>query len=178
MPTLDIAQLVAEHHGIVYRYAYRLTGAAADAEDLTQQTFLLAQANLRQLRDSTRAVGWLCSILRNAHHKSRRQRRPLAAADLELLVEDLPDELPVESLVDEERLQGALDELPIEFKTVLLMFYFEDKSYREISQELEVPTGTVMSRLSRAKAHLRARLLEAELYGVGGNSHGSTNDRG
>lgn len=178
MPARDITQLVAEHHGTVYRYAYRLTGSSTDAEDLTQQAFLLAQTNFGQLRDPTCALAWLCSILRNAHHKLLRQRRPVVAADVELIVDDLPDDLPAESPIDEERLQSAINELPIEFKTVLLMFYFEDRSYREIAMKLEVPPGTVMSRLSRAKAHLRARLLESELHGVGGQSHGRTHDRG
>ena len=67
---------------------------------------------------------------------------------------DWPDTSPL----DQERLQLALDELPDMFRLVLLMFYFEGHSYQEIAQQLELPLGTVMSRLSRAKAHLRKRL--------------------
>jgi RNA polymerase sigma-70 factor (ECF subfamily) len=56
----------------------------------------------------------------------------------------------------------ALNELADEFRVVLAMFYFEDYSYKEIAQELEIPMGTVMSRLSRAKSHLRQTLLQME----------------
>ena len=60
--------------------------------------------------------------------------------------------------MDLEQLQPALDELPEEFKVVVLMYYFEECSYKQIAEELDVPIGTVMSRLSRAKSHLRAKL--------------------
>ncbi|MEK6233406.1 MAG: RNA polymerase sigma factor, partial [Planctomycetales bacterium] len=65
--TPDVAQLVSDHHAELYRYAYRLTGSVNDAEDLTQQTFLQAQANLHQLRDRERARSWLFTILRNCY---------------------------------------------------------------------------------------------------------------
>ena len=60
--------------------------------------------------------------------------------------------------IDREELAAALDELPDEFRLVLLMFYFEDLSYQKIAEQLDIPIGTVMSRLSRAKEHLRRRL--------------------
>jgi RNA polymerase sigma-70 factor (ECF subfamily) len=61
--------------------------------------------------------------------------------------------------VDPEQLQHAMSELPEDFRTPLLLFYFEDFSYREIAQQMQVPLGTVMSRLARAKAFLRGRLF-------------------
>ncbi len=158
-PALDMALLVAEQHAAVYRYAYRLTGAVCDAEDLTQQAFLAAQRKLGQLRDPQHARGWLFAILRNCYLKTKRKRLPLTAASLDLDIESIPEELPDELAIDPERLQAALDELPDEFKIVLLLFYFEGCSYREIAEKLSLPAGTVMSRLSRAKGHLRARLL-------------------
>jgi RNA polymerase sigma-70 factor (ECF subfamily) len=158
-PALDMALLVAEQHAAVYRYAYRLTGAVCDAEDLTQQAFLAAQRKLGQLRDPRRARGWLFAILRNCYLKTRRKRVPLSATKVELDVESIPEKLPDELAIDPERLQAALDELPDDFKIVILMFYFEGCSYREIAEKLSLPAGTVMSRLSRAKGHLRTRLL-------------------
>ena len=59
-------------------------------------------------------------------------------------------------------LQAAIDELPAEFRVVVAMFYFEECSYREIAEKLDLPMGTVMSRLARAKGHLRAKLFETE----------------
>src|SRR5262245_578763 len=70
---VDVATLVAEHHAELFRYAYRLTGSVHDAEDLTQQTFLTAQAKLDQLRDAACARSWLYAIVRNTYLKSRRQ---------------------------------------------------------------------------------------------------------
>jgi RNA polymerase sigma-70 factor (ECF subfamily) len=159
----EIAQLVVDHQTVLYRYAYRLCGNSFDADDLTQQTYLLAHANLRQLRDPAGARSWLCAILRNCYLKSFRRWAPAPETDVGTSLAHLPqhaDELPI----DGERLQAALDELPAEFKVVLLMFYFEDCSYREIAEQLQLPLGTVMSRLSRAKQHLRNRLLESELH--------------
>jgi len=158
-PVLDMALLVAEQHAAVYRYAYRLTGAVCDAEDLTQQAFLAAQRKLGQLRDPRHARGWLFTIVRNCYLKTKRKRVPLTATHLDLDVESIPEDLPDELAIDPERLQTALDELPDEFKIVLMLFYFEGCSYRDIAEKLSLPAGTVMSRLSRAKGHLRARLL-------------------
>lgn len=157
---VDLTQMVADHHAVLYRYAYRLTGTVADAEDLTQQTFLAAQANLGQLRDGSAARSWLFQILRNCFLKQQRQRRPRPAADLELDVEAIADDLPVDEPLDEERLQAALNDLPEVFRAVVMQFYFEGRSYREIAAQLELPIGTVMSRLARAKAQLRKRLFE------------------
>ena len=64
--------------------------------------------------------------------------------------------------MDSAELQAAIDELPAEFRVVVAMFYFEECSYREIAEKLDLPIGTVMSRLARAKGHLRAKLFETE----------------
>lgn len=160
--TPDIARLAAEHHASVYRAAYRLCGSPTDAEDLTQQTFLIAQRSLDQLRDVGAARAWLAAILRSCFLKSVRRRRPLTAADRELDLTQVPGPIPESSSVDPERLQTALDALPDDGRLILHLFYFEDQSYRDIAASLDVPIGTVMSRLSRAKEQLRRRLVELE----------------
>jgi len=159
---LDLPRLVADHAETLFRYAYRLTGSAADAEDLTQQTFLIAHEKLSQLREAASARSWLFAVLRNAYLKSqeKRSRLPIAAGSFD--IESLPDEVVDNLLVDRELLQAALNELPDPFKLVVLCFYFEELSYREIAERLELPVGTVMSRLSRAKNLLRSRLVESE----------------
>lgn len=154
---IDIARLVVDHHASVYRYAYRLTNSAADADDLTQQAFLLAQQRLAQLREPARAAGWLMAIARNCFLKDRRR----LAARMEPLVEEpidaSDDELP--DWIDPEELQQALGRLSEDARLMLVLFFFEDCTYKEIAEALEVPLGTVMSRLSRAKAKLRHELL-------------------
>lgn len=153
----ELPELVSQHYALLYRYAFRLSGQAAEAEDLTQQTFLTAQTRLSQLRDPERARNWLCTILRNLYLKDRRRnslapRLPLSDAP------ELPARGPTESTFDSERLQAALLELPEEYRSAIILFYFEEFSYQEISEQLEVPIGTVMSRLARAKAALKRRL--------------------
>lgn len=158
---IDINRLVADHHRDVYRFCYRLAGKTADAEDLTQQTFLQAHAKLHQLRDTAKPRGWLLTIARNCFLKSQTRGQPCAVGG-EFDLDQYPGELPPESPVDGERLQRALDELPDAFRVVVVMFYFEDCSYRDIAAKLDLPMGTVMSRLARAKQHLRNRLFDLE----------------
>lgn len=157
----DIAQLVAEHYQAAYRYAYRLTGSVQDAEDLTQQVFVAAHRKMGQLRSMGSVRAWLFAILRNCFLKDRQRRRPALALDLSLNMESVPAAPPREG-VDRDRLQEALDRLPDAFRLMVVMFYFEECSYREIAEQLEMPIGTVMSRLARAKGHLRSILFEPE----------------
>jgi RNA polymerase sigma-70 factor (ECF subfamily) len=157
----DLAKIVAEHHQAVYRYAYRLTGSPHDAEDLTQEVFLIAQRKIGQLRNIDLAKSWLFAILKNCFLKDRQRKRPLAAADLELDVDTVPA-APSKEEVDRDGLQVALNRLPEVFRLAVVMFYFEERSYREIAEELGVPIGTVMSRLARAKGQLRSMLCEPD----------------
>jgi RNA polymerase sigma-70 factor (ECF subfamily) len=159
---MEIGQLVAEHHAAVYRYAYRLTGSVQDAEDLCQQVYLVAHEKLGQLRSAERARPWLFAVLRNRFLKACQKRRPIPVNDLEMNIDNIPAEVPDASWIDRERLQEAIGSLPPNYRIVLLMFYFEDRPYREIAEELDLPIGTVMSRLARAKSHLRSRLFEAD----------------
>jgi RNA polymerase sigma-70 factor (ECF subfamily) len=156
---MDVNQLVLDYHQDVYRYAYRLTGSTADAEDLTQQVFLKAQQKLGQLRQAESVRSWLFAILRNYFLKECRRRQPVPAGNLKLDIDALPTTPPHESEIDQERLQEGLNLLPARYRVVLTMFYFEDLAYREIAERLELPMGTVMSRLARAKASLRDHLL-------------------
>ena len=163
----DVERLVDEHYLSLYRYAYRLSGSEADAEDLAQETFCKAQMSLRQLREPSRVKGWLFAILRNAYlHRVRAEKnQPTLSLDL---AGDLPEPTP-EPLpdVEPEQLQKALGELPEAFRTPILLYYFDDFSYRDIAEQMDLPIGTVMSRLARAKAWLRGRLLPADPAPVG-----------
>jgi RNA polymerase sigma-70 factor (ECF subfamily) len=156
-PDLNIVELVERHYAELFRYAYRLSGQAADAEDLTQQAFLTAQKKLDQVRDLSHARSWLFTITRNAYLKSVRSLPAAPHVSLDIVGEP-EDPAAGEMPVDSEQLQGVLNELPEEFRTPIILFYFEEFSYKEIADQLDVPIGTVMSRLSRGKAFLRRRL--------------------
>jgi RNA polymerase sigma-70 factor, ECF subfamily len=156
-----VAALVEQHYESLYRYAYRLSGTSADAEDLTQDAFCKAQAQLGQLRDPERAKPWLFSILRNAYLQRARKEGAHRPLSLEAV-----GEMPCKPAAEvpefgPEQLQAALNELPEGFRTPVILFYFEEMSYRDIAEQMELPIGTVMSRLARAKAHLRDRLVPA-----------------
>jgi len=157
----NVVTLVEEHYASLYRYAYRLSGSSADAEDLTQETYCQAQLKLAQLRDPARAKPWLFSILRNAYlHKIRDKKLHVLSLDGG---GEVPERLPdPPGEIDAAQLQEALNELPEVFRTPIILYYFEDFSYRDIAEQMDLAMGTVMSRLARAKAHLRVRLAPAE----------------
>lgn len=152
----EIGTLVEQFYSPVFRFAYRLSGQASDAEDLAQQAFMDAQRKLHTLRDPEKVRPWLFMIVRNLYRRKIRDQKQDRQVTLEAVAEPMAE---VErGPLDNEGLQAALDTLPEEFRTVLLLFYFEELSYREIAAHLDLPIGTVMSRLSRGKQHLRQRL--------------------
>ncbi len=153
-----IVELVEQHYEAVYRAAYRLSGNAQDAAELVQETFCRAHERLEQLKDPSRARAWLLTILRNLYMQRRRRPQPVGLDHPERLADPRPDSEPEASEIDSATLQAALDRLPDEFKLPLVLYYFGEHSYREIAEILGVPVGTVMSRLSRAKAKLRTLL--------------------
>ncbi|MGE3315489.1 MAG: RNA polymerase sigma factor [Planctomycetaceae bacterium] len=153
----DLPELVKRYSGLLYRYAYRLSGCTADAEDLTQQTFLTAHRKLDQLRDIEHAKGWLCAILRTTYLKNLRSRPKTPSVSLENIA-DIEGEAAGDPALDSEELNQILGELPEEFRIPIVLFYFQDFSYKDIADQLDIPVGTVMSRLARGKLHLRKRL--------------------
>jgi RNA polymerase sigma-70 factor (ECF subfamily) len=152
-----IQELVEAHYQALYRYAYRLSGSAPDADDLTQEAFCKAQMQLHQLRNPERAKPWLFTILRNGYLHRIRNEKSRHWVSLETIA-DPPAPEPSLAEVGTDELQQALNELPEPFRTPVILFYFEEFSYRDIAEQLDVPIGTVMSRLARAKSHLRMRL--------------------
>ncbi len=174
-PSKDVHRLVDEHYVALFRYAFRLSGSVADAEDLTQEAFCKAQLNLKQLRDKDRAKPWLFSILRNCYlHRLRAERHQPCVSLNDI---DVPDEPPKEMPeFDTDQLQEALNALPETFRTPLILYFFEDFSYRDIAEQMDLPLGTVMSRLARAKGYLRIRLTTPPTASVNGSHKGRATD--
>ena len=159
---MEISQLVDQHYESVFRFAYRLSGTSHEAEDISQQAFLDAQRKLDTLRDPDKVRAWLFMIVRNLYRRQIRDRVTHGEVALEVLVEPVDQkrgsDKQIEQSLDSESLQQVLNELPEEFRSVLLLFYFRELSYREIAEQLDVQIGTVMSRLSRGKKQLRERI--------------------
>ena len=157
--SVNIESLIAKHHQAVYRFAYRLSGNSSDAEDLTQQAFMLAHQHLDQLRDPSKCLSWIFTIVRNTFFKMNRRKRPNCAANLELDIDQVSETVMEQFEFDSDRLQIALNRLSDDQRKILMMFYFEKLSYKEIAKKLDVKLGTIMSRLSRAKSKLRGSLI-------------------
>ena len=154
----DIHQLIDDYSKFLFGYAYRLAGSVSDSEDLTQQTFLIAHQKLDQLRTPSAAKSWLCAILRSCWLKSIRRNTPLPASNFEFELGELLVAESGDTEIDSQAIQLALNDLPPDYRLVLVMYYFEDLSYQEIANRLQVKMGTVMSRLSRAKERIRRRI--------------------
>jgi len=153
-------QLVDAHYGALYRFALSLARSEADACDLVQQTFYIWATKGAALRDAAKAKTWLFTTLYREFLRGRRRDGRIMALE-DLSPED--QELPAESIDYVRRLDGVqvvemLQQVDEVFRAPLTLFYLEDLSYQEIATTLEVPVGTVMSRLSRGKTQLRAAL--------------------
>lgn len=155
----SVRTLIDEHYATLYRYAYRLTGKTADAEDLTQEAYGKALSRWQQLRDHSKAKNWLFRILRNAYLRRLRDDRRQKVVSIDSIGDIQEEDREIPSVIEPGQLQDALNELEESFRTPLILFYFEEFSYRDIAEQMDLPIGTVMSRLARAKAHLKTRLL-------------------
>jgi RNA polymerase sigma-70 factor (ECF subfamily) len=146
------------------RYARALTGDAAWADDLVQDTAERALARSRAFRPGSNLRAWLLTILRHLYIDQLRGRREIAVDDDSAPWRTL--EAPhgeVDSLVLRD-VQRALYCLPVEQREVLLLVSVEELSYQEASVVLKVPIGTVMSRLSRAREHMRVLLTDGPTH--------------
>ena len=185
------SELIAAQFDPLYRTALRLTGNVSDAEDLVQETCLRAHRAWAQLRERAGARAWLFQILRTTWIDLLRKaaRRPVLLAMEHEPEQPLADAAPVPNITaaadrqaleqgfDEEVL-AAMNDLAEEERLALMFQTFGGLSYREISEALECPLGTVMSRLHRAKAALRTRLAEyAMREGIIPRSHSSEEGR-
>lgn len=161
------------HLDVLYRVALRLTGNPSDADDLVQETMLKAYRAWEQYQQGTNAKAWLLTILRHAfiNEYRRRARHPettdIAAIEPFAVFPEIQDDDPqgafFDRIVDDEVLR-AIDELPEAFRETLVLSDVEGMSYQEIAGILEVPVGTVKSRLFRARHLLQAKLYD---YAVG-----------
>ena len=154
--------LVQTYYQDLYRFAYSLAKRAEDASDLVQQTFTTWAKKGHQLLDRTKAKSWLFTTLHREFllMHSKAKRAPLLAADDETNLEEMLSVTPeIDRLIDGQMALRALQTLEEPFGEVMRLFYLSDLNYREIAEVLHVPIGTVMSRLSRGKALLRAQLF-------------------
>lgn len=153
---LDFEQMVEQHHAALYRFALSLSRNDADACDLVQETFLLWASKGHQLLDPTKAKGWLFTTLHREFLATRRRLIRFPHHELSEVDPELPEVPPaLPSQVDWETLMECLGELDEVFRAPVALFYLEDCAYAEIAEILEVPLGTVKSRIARGLAQLQ-----------------------
>lgn len=147
---LEFENVVALHYGPLYQFAFSLTRNEAEACDLTQQTFYIWAAKGDQLRDVSKVKTWLFTTLHREFLGSRRRQTRFPHIELDDAAGDLPVVPPASvNQLDSEQLLEALGQLDEVYRAAVVLFYLEDYSYNEIAQVLDIPLGTVKSRLTR-----------------------------
>jgi RNA polymerase sigma-70 factor (ECF subfamily) len=160
------AEVVEPEIEVMLRVARSITGGTADAEDLVQESLVRAFRAIDRF-DGRHPRAWLLTILRNTNANMHRRRRPIAVDDWELIHASRPAFGSAESPAAEDvyvveeldgALQAAVAELDPKFRSALVLVDVHDLSYAEAAAVLDVPVGTVMSRLSRARERVRKTL--------------------
>jgi len=155
----QLRSVINDWYDPLYRFALSLCRNEDNALDLTQNAFFKLVKNAENLRDPAKAKSWLFSTLHREFIDQYRRNRRFHSQSVESVSEaKAPTGQSTENRIDAEWLMHALAELDEKFRAPLSLFYFEYFSYKEISEILDIPIGTVMSRLRRAKDHLRTAM--------------------
>jgi RNA polymerase sigma-70 factor (ECF subfamily) len=163
------AAIGVEYLDGLYSYAMVLTRNHAEAEDLVQETYVRALKAMGSLRAGSNMKCWLVTILRNVwFNQLRKLRNGPQMIGIEVgdavgnsIVEPSKDSYDLYvSKTETEQVRAAIQELPIEFREIILLREYEDLSYQEVASVLGCPVGTVMSRLARARTKLRTLLQQ------------------
>jgi RNA polymerase sigma-70 factor (ECF subfamily) len=159
--SLSHSDLVDRYYQPLFRFALSLARNETAACDLTQETFYLWASKGHQLRDISKVKTWLFTTLYREYLGGERRRRRFPEEEFDPISSELPSVAPdVVKHADGRLVIEALRRVEELYRVPLTLFYLEELSYKQIAQVLEVPIGTVMSRLSRGKAQLRRSLVD------------------
>jgi RNA polymerase sigma-70 factor (ECF subfamily) len=157
------------HLNSIFRAALRMVGDSARAEDVVQEVYLKAWQSFHRFQHGTNCHAWLFKILFHCVNHDRRKwlRFPLLRESEVVAEANLAYIEPIPERLTDDDILAALDHLPADFRAIVLIVDVEEFSYKEASQILSIPVGTVMSRLSRGRKLLRDQLGEvAQRYGI------------
>jgi len=164
---LDFERLVAQYYEPLYQFAFSLTRSEAEACDLTQQTFYVWATKGHQLREITKVKTWLFTTLHRQFLESRRRTTRFPHQDLESAERDLPSVASeISRHLDAAQALAALAQVDAVYQAPVALFYLQDFSYQEIATVLEVPMGTVKSRISRGIGQLQ-KLMAKDISAEG-----------
>lgn len=159
---INFSSLVEDHYKPLYRFAFSLAKNEHEACDLTQQTFCIYAEKGNTLLEVNKVKSWLFTILYREFLKMKRGSSKMIPQDHEILDYEAPSVPPnVVQKTDSNKAVAALQEVDELYRAPLTLFYLKHHSYQEIANILEIPLGTVMSRLSRGKTQLKKILLKA-----------------
>lgn len=157
----DFEGLVARYYEPLYQFAFSLTRSEADACDLTQQTFYVWATKGHQLREPDKVKTWLFTTLHRQFLESRRRQTRFPHQEIGIVELELPTIQPGEiSRLDTAHVVAALGRMDETYQAPVALFYLQDCSYKEIAEILEVPMGTVKSRISRGISQLQKMLAK------------------
>ena len=165
--------LVEKYRKIIYHIGFTLLRNISEAQDITQETFLIAYKNLRELKDRKKFGSWLYGIARNLCYETLRKKRiepelihEIMESEKFNVVEMRPSDPNGEDLL--ESLLNKLESLPEKYRVLLYLKYLEDYSYMEIAEMLDLPVDLVRSRLFEGRRLLREGVLSSRSidYGV------------
>lgn len=156
----EFRKLVEAHYRSLYRFAYSLSRNEADASDLVQQTFTTYAEKSDALRDPSKAKSWLFTTLYREFLRQKKRSERITLQEHE----SLEQQAPVQYSADDDRIDAkvavaALETLDEIHRLPLTLFYLQSLSYKEIAAVLDIPIGTVMSRICRGKTILKDTLL-------------------
>lgn len=157
--SLDFDSLATRYYEQLYQFAFSLTRDEADACDLVQQTFCIWANKGHQLRDPSKVKTWLFTTLHREFLAARRKQTRFPHVGLDSAAEDLPGvPPPTSNRLDTAQMLDALARLDDIYQAPVALFYLQDYSYNEIAAILDVPLGTVKSRLARGLGRLHQLL--------------------
>jgi RNA polymerase sigma-70 factor, ECF subfamily len=167
MEPLDFNELVDRFYPMLYRFALSLSRNEPDACDLTQHTFSVWASKGHSLRDASKVKTWLFTTLYRQFISTRRHEQRWPKEEISTVEDELPAVAPetVDSL-ESGQVMEALQCLDETFRVPIVLFYLQEHTYDEIARILDIPIGTVMSRLSRARQKLQQALLQRQAGGI------------
>jgi len=159
----EFERLVNLYYRDLYRFGFSLTRSEADASDLTQQTFYIWANKGHQLKDLASVKAWLFTTLHREFLQTCRRRERFSDEPISDVAENLPH-VSADNVtrMDAQTMLEALGQIDEGYRAPLVLYYMEDLSYKEIADVLEIPLGTVQSRIARGKMHLFQLLTETK----------------
>lgn len=156
----EFETLAMPHMNDLYRTARRTLGNQTEAEDVVQETFLQAWKSFHRFEPGTNIRAWMYKIMFHViqHHRRKAWRLVTLKEEEEFVFDELTYEPPISQELRDEDVLAALDQVPLNYRAVIMLADVQEFSYKEVATVLSIPIGTVMSRLSRGRQMLRTHL--------------------